>query len=86
MITVVKETNYYHPDMHLVSHGVTQDNIAKDFEDEMFTKGVIAKHIREVRADGKEYITHISYTGNVDVVTEVCAEHDIIEEENAEVA
>lgn len=86
MITVVKETNYYHPDMYRHTHGVTQDNIAKDFEDEMLTKGIIVKHIREIRADGKEYITHISYTGNADVVTEVCAEHDIIEAENAEVA
>lgn len=86
MITVVKETNYYHPDMHLHTQGMSQDDIAKDFEDEMFIKGVFVKYIREVRADGKEYITHISYTGNDDVVTEACIEHDIIEAENAEVA
>lgn len=82
-VTVVKETNYFHPDMHLHTQGYSQDDIMADFITEMKQIGVIAEAIKVLGADGKEYITHISYTGPIDTVTNVCAEHDIIEAEAA---
>lgn len=87
MITIVKETNYYHPDMHLHTQGVSQDEIAEEFESRMnLEEGIIVNHIRETRADGKEYITHVSYTGPTDKVEKVAAEHDIIEAENSDMS
>lgn len=85
-VTVIKETNYFHPDMHLHTQGYDQDAIMTDFINELKEIGVVANAIKELCSDGKEYITHISYTGDIDTVTKVCAEHDIIELENAGVA
>lgn len=82
-VTVVKETNYFHPDMHLHTQGYSQDDIMADFINEMKEIGVTAEAVKVLGSDGKEYITHISYTGPVDTVTKVCAEHDIIEAEAA---
>lgn len=79
MITVVKETKYFHPDMHLHTQGMTQDDIMNEFAEEMITRGVVAKPIKIIESDGKEYITHIQYTGKSDIVKTVCEEHDVIE-------
>ena len=86
MITIVKETNYFHPDMHLHTNGHGQDDIMNDFVAEMSENGVTVEAIRKIGADGKEYITHISYTGAAEKVNEAVIEQDIIEAENASVA
>ncbi len=82
MINVVKETKYFHPDMHLHTHGHSQDDIMKDFVAEMLEIGVIIEATRKIGDDGKEYITHISYTGPSDKVNKAVINHDIIEAEH----
>ncbi len=82
-VTVIKETNYFHPDMHLHTQGHNQDDIMADFISEMKEIGIIAEAVKILGSDEKEYITHISYTGDIDTVNKVCTEHDIIEAEAA---
>lgn len=82
-VTVVKETNFFHPDMHLHNQGYSQDEIMADFAEDMKEIGVVAEAVKVLGADGKEYITHISYTGDIDTVNKICVEHDIIETEAA---
>lgn len=86
IVTVTKETNYFHPDMYRYNQGHGQFDIISDLKDELSEAGITVDYISKIGEDGKEYITHLSYTGLSDKVNEVVNQHEVIEAEIAEVA